>query len=139
MKRIDPSYFFDFGIPLFDGREIDTCFTEWEPGDRWYEGQSTAQSKLKCANIRKLSDIQEIVDCKSDTILIETSLELQLPNVGDSWDAMMTEVYKAYFPLNARWTACRDSAPVFDIGFAIRRGDFIAFNPGAYISPEKAA
>jgi hypothetical protein len=139
MKGIDPSYLFEFGIPLFDGSAVDDCFSEWKSGDNWYATQSTAQSKLQCASTRKLSDIQEIVDCESDTILIETSLELRLPNFSDSWAAMMTEVYKAYFPLNARWAAYCDHAPVFDIGFAIRRGDFVALFPHAYISPEKAA
>jgi hypothetical protein len=135
MKRITPSYIFDLDIPLFVGERVDVCFTEWLPGDFWYESQSTAQQRLPCAGIRRAADIGEITTCEEEIILVETSHALKPAQDDALWNAMMTDVYKRHFRLNPRWAKLYDSLPSFDFGVHIRRGDFIEYYPDSDIDP----
>ena len=137
VKSIDPSYFFDLKIPLFDGDRVDCCFTEWMPGDGWYDVQSTAQSRLQCDHITRLGNIQEIVDCEDEVILLETSMETHLAGATGFRRELMANTYRAYFHLRPAWRSFFDSVPHFDNGIAVRRGDLIQYVPTADVSLEK--
>ncbi len=137
MKDIDPSYMFDLKIPLFDGESADVCFTEWMVGDFWYREQSTAQRQLRCDNTMYLTGVDQISECKSDTMLVETSHALTIESNIEFWNVMMTDVYKKYFTLNARWAKIYDNLPSFDYGISIRRGNFLTYFPEADVAAER--
>jgi len=139
MKDIDPSYMFELNIPLFDGESADACFTEWMPGDFWYREQSTAQKRLRCGNTIRLTGAYQIAKCQYDTVLVETSHALQVSGNIEFWNAMMTDVYRKYFILNARWTKIYDNLPSFDYGISIRRSNFLTYNPEAGVEAELIA
>jgi hypothetical protein len=128
MKCIDPSYIFDLKIPIFDGKEVDICFTEWTIGDYWYGQQSTAQSSLLIKKSERIIDIEQISQCHDDIILIETSHSLEMPSLHHFWNAMMHSIYKSHFPLNARWQQIMDNLPKYNYGISVRRGDFLIHN-----------
>jgi hypothetical protein len=131
MKDIDPSHLFDLRIPLYQGDSALVCFSEWMPGDFWRREQSTAQSRLRCERTVKLDDPRQIAECDAETILVETSLELQLEHAREFWRVMMTEVYKKNFVLNSRWYRIYLNLPSFDWGVSVRRGNFLAYHPEA--------
>ncbi|MEI6252519.1 MAG: hypothetical protein WCP30_06920 [Mycobacteriaceae bacterium] len=143
MKSITPDYLFDMDIPRYDGQAPDVCYSEWLPGDFWWEQQSTAQRHLNCAEVKPLVPLEEIGRDPSDVILIETSFALFPPEIGAltdealRWSLNSTEVdtlqmqgYGA-LRLNQRWSAVRANLAAHDWGITIRRGNFLAFHPQA--------
>lgn len=133
MKSIDPSYIFNIGIPLFDGKSVDLCLTEWLPGDSWYREQSTAQSALRCKSTQRLINTAQIVHSAEENILIECSQLLHVSFDIELWFVLMTEIYKKFFPLNTRFSDIMRSVPCFDCGMAVRRTDFSQYFPNSVV------
>jgi len=138
VKSITPSYIFDLEIPTWNGGSPNVCFSEWTPGDYWFEQQSTAYTKLKPNRIVKFTSIDEILNCQEETILIETGHELRHHTIDLEYDRLMSIVYAMNFRLNDRWKSIYEQIPKFDSGFSIRRCDHLSFVPEAYISESQA-
>ena len=138
MKRITPEYFFDFSIPLFEKNEVDIIFSEWDQNDFWHKQQSTAYNNLKFRNFRKYISIDEIINSEDDIVVVETSLELFPDNINIPTSTIMSAIYCNYFKLSQKWNNFISNIPVFDIGFSIRRGNFLHYNPKSEISLENA-
>lgn len=139
MKDMGPGDVFDLDVPLFDGEAVDVCFTEWLPHHPWYAEQSTAQASLTCGQVLQLEDLQGVIACDADTVLIETSLELIAPHLAQFRQALMHDVYRRRLRLNARWSRIFETLPVFDNAVAIRRRDFLFYNPDADVAVEEVA
>ena len=148
MKRIDPSYMFDFGIPKWTGGAPSICFSEFNPpiyipetgviGARsvWLDEQSTSITALKPTETKMLTDINDIINCEHQVILIEHSVanDMIIPGFESYWDDLMRMVYNKYFKLNKKWQLIYDNLPIFDWGIAIRRGEHLIFNPQINVS-----
>lgn len=143
MKTITPDYLFDMDIPPYDGDAVDVCYTEWLPGEYWWDQQSTAQQKLHCGEVNRIIPLEEIGKDSSDVILIETSFPLYPPEIGASYpeelrwslgsagpDTIQMQGYRT-LKLNQRWSAVRANLAEYDWGITVRRGDFIAYHPEA--------
>jgi len=128
MKAISMSYLFDTDIPLWDGKEIDMCFSEWVEGDGWFLDQSTAIRKLKTKSIQQFTTVDEVINCDAETILIESSIELVIPGY-ENWEEAMIKTYQESFKLTPLWQSVYDTLPQFDWGISIRRGDFLLLFP----------
>lgn len=133
VKGLEPQDVFDLGIKKFEGDGVDVCYTEWLPGEYWYETQSTAQRSLQCGEKRRLASSHEIAGCEAETVLIETSLEFELGSAQKYRVPLMANTYHTLFKLNERWNKLYETLPVFDCAVSVRRGDFLSYFPEADI------
>lgn len=73
-------HFFEFTEslpPVTPTVSIDEVYSEWMPGDYWYEMQSSGQKLLRVsANQRHFTPAQEIIGSSAEVILLETSLRI---------------------------------------------------------------
>jgi hypothetical protein len=129
MKSITPDYIFDFKIPKWEGGQPDVAFSEWSPETGWFREQCTGIKHLKPKRIEVIQNIEQIIECKEEVILIETSQILMIDRFETEWERLMTQAYELYFGLNPRWKSIAENIPVFDYGISIRKGDFIQFYP----------
>ena len=93
MKSITPDYIFDLKIPKWKGGQPDVAFSEWSPETGWFREQSTAIQHLKPKRIEVIESIDQIIDCKDEVILIETSQILMIDRFETEWDRLMIQAY----------------------------------------------
>jgi hypothetical protein len=118
-------------IPQWDqSQPINTCFSEWLPGQFWYITQSSAYQQLGAKSIRHIgTDASPLEACTDDVILLETSHIVQLPLHQSSWESKMSQYYQLYFKPAPKYKELMTIQA--DIGVSVRRGDLLVHYPEA--------
>ncbi len=144
MKDSSLSSFFeeDTAIPFLAVNAttaIDEVFSEWGPGDFWYEPQSSAIRRCGWSGEIHIerSSADDLLKSQADNILLETSLCLRPSRLGpDEFEQALSDIYIQHFiPLQM----FRDVAEKFAlnglcVGVHIRRTDHLRHVRAADIS-----
>ena len=117
---------------------VDQCFSEWLPGDGWYDAQSSAQRRWDVLPIalRAENPADRIARSRAEVVLVETSRPLRLSaSLGgcvtdEDWSSKLTRAYASFRPQGRFADLLARSAPV-DVGVSIRRGDLLQYFPEA--------
>lgn len=115
----------------------DICYSEWLPGQFWYEKPSYGQKKLNPTKTFKYNSTVDLINDRSDIILLETSYILKFENVDESlWKNMLSSSYKHHFKINNdKYQKILDNIK-YDVGISIRRGEFLNIYPETNVSVE---
>lgn len=143
LQLISLESFFEKSIPRCpDDLVPDICFSEWLPGEYWYDIQSSAQKALNVKNIVRVSAenadhvVEYIFDNPEKNVLIETSNFLKLSTIDDKiWTKMVHNIYSTFIP-NKRYSDILIDVPIIETGISIRCIDFFQYFPEAYQSFE---
>lgn len=130
IQEIGFDNFFESRIPHPEENiVIDSCYSEWLPGDYWYVFQSFAQQKYNAKKISRLGSCADVLfEDTSETILIETSLPLILSGYSTKeWNKNLSLTYRKYFIPRAEYLERVYSLPCMDAGISIRRGEFLLY------------
>lgn len=121
--------------PANSGMHIDRCFSEWVPGNYWFDFQSSAFRTLAHSTcpIEQINiDPAALLACEDPVILLETSLEFLLP---DSDLLREWPLSRIYLEMCVPWPMYtqRCLAAVADVGISIRGGEFADYFGGQSI------
>jgi hypothetical protein len=115
---------------------VDVCYSEWLPGEFWHSRQSNCQRKLLCNKIVRYQSTLDIINDKSEVILLETSYILKPEQtLKGVWNKSLSSIYKNCFTVNEKYQNYANEEK-YDIGISIRRGEFLGLYPEANNSSE---
>ena len=100
--QMKTSYLEDFfcvqGCDRIGNATPEVCYTEWLPGDGWYNTQSFGQRLLNPSKLLKYESSSDILLDKSACILLETSYVKKFSGLSDSaWEEVLKNTYHKYF------------------------------------------
>lgn len=113
------------------GIPVDICYSEWIPGEPWYQEQSYGQKKNPPRVLSKYSESESILSSPETVVMIETSLIKKPINLSEEqWCQSLREIYRSFF------TPCRRFVDMltdthYDVGISIRRNEFTRYFPEA--------
>ena len=107
----------------------DVCYSEWLPGEFWYDKQSHGQKKLFPIKTLKYASTSDIISDKSNIILLETSYIIKPENTDEKvWKKILTSIYKNNFDVVEKYKELL-GVKNYDVGISIRRGEFLKIYP----------
>jgi len=105
------------------------CYSEWLPGDFWYDKQSYGQKKLSPFTTVRYNSSLDIINDKSQIILLETSNIIRSENTEEKvWRKILTSIYEHNFQVNDKYQKILNTKD-YDVGISIRRGEFLKIYP----------
>lgn len=135
--RMTNRNFSDFFEKTIDyANESDTVnlvLTEWLEDDEWYKIQSYGQRKFDCKYKKRLNNTFPNIN-RYDIVLVETShkmikyIDLE-GNEQNIKNEDLFYIYNKYFIPNKRFISILNKIPNIDIGFSMRRGEFLHYYP----------
>lgn len=112
------------------------CYSEWLPGEFWYDKQSYGQKKLSSSKTVRYTSTLDIINDKSDVILLETSYIIKSENTDEkTWKIILSSIYKNNFTVLDKYENILNLKN-YDVGISIRRGEFLKIYPEANQSLE---
>lgn len=112
--------------PLDQSFLPDVCYSEWLPGEFWYDKQSSAQKKLFPIKTVKYQSSVDLINDTSNIILLEASNVIRTQHTDDkTWKTILTSIYKNNFKVCEKYK----HTPAYNVGISIRRGEFLKIYP----------
>ena len=126
-------YFLVSGVSSCLSRDfdVDEVYSEWQPGDRWFENQSSGQRLFNIiASSRNQNPCGQIIESQSNCILLETSLRVwpeKVPGISGitlsgATKNMVSDVYSEFIPSLKYRKLLSDLSPS-DACVCVRTGD----------------
>jgi len=101
------------------------CYSEWLSGEFWYDKQSYGQKKLSPFKTVRYTSTLDIINNKSDIILLETSYIIKSENTDEkTWKTILSSIYKNTFKVVDKYQDILNHKN-YDVGISIRRGEFL--------------
>jgi len=130
IKQTELNYYFSeitYCEDLRGALTPDICYSEWLPGDFWYNKQSLAQKKLNPLKTVRYTSTLDLINDSSEIILLETSFILKSENIDDkTFKNTLSSIYKNNFKVVNKYKNLLESEK-YDVG--IRRGEFLKIYP----------
>jgi len=107
----------------------DICYSEWLPGEFWYNKQSSNQKKLKPLKTTRYTSSCDLLNDSSNIILLETSYVIKSEHTDEkTWKTILTSIYKNNFRVLDDYQDVLNIKG-YDVGISIRRGEFLKIYP----------
>ena len=116
---------------------IDVCFSEWLPIDKWYYKQNNAQNHWEIESLlnKRYGDCaDDIAKSNANIILYESSKAIKLSKelggckTNEEWESELHNAYSNIIP-REKYTKLIKEIENSEVGISIRRGDFINYFP----------